>query len=397
MVRSVVPAVVLVAVLLATGCAGPSDARAGASPRPAAPSAPAGTSAPIQVSTSHCGEGWIRPRAGDQTLSLSNTGNVPAEAYIVGVPDGAVHAELEELAPGVTRTLRVSLGAGTYAVRCLADGSDPVDGPRVRITGTATGAGPAVVPVTDNDLYAPAKKYAAYVTRGLKTLAKRTATLRDAVDRGDLAAARAAWLPAHLAYERLGAAYGTFGDLGDAIDGRPAGLPGGVRDKDFTGFHRLEHGLWHGESATSLRGPADRLDRDVRALRRDFPDERLDPADLPLRAHEIMEDALEFELTGRADEGSGTTLATVSANLEGTREAVDVLRPLLRSRYPDLPEADRLLARVRDQVEAQRHGDRWTSVADLDRRAREALNGSVGELLERLAPIAVVGFPRRTS
>ena len=31
---------------------------------------------------------------------------------------------------------------------------------------------------------------------------------------------------AHLDYQRLGAAYDAFGDLGDAIDGLPAGIPG---------------------------------------------------------------------------------------------------------------------------------------------------------------------------
>ncbi len=104
--------------------------------------------------------------------------------------------------------------------------------------------------------------------------------MRDAVRSGDLDVARAAWLPAHLAYERLGAAYGTFGDFADKIDGRPAGLPKGVHDADFTGFHRVEYGLWHGESAASLRAPADRLASDVRALRDDFPRQQTDPNDL---------------------------------------------------------------------------------------------------------------------
>ena len=44
------------------------------------------------------------------------------------------------------------------------------------------------------------------------------ADLKNAIDRGDLAAARSAWLPAHLQYERLGAAYDAFG-LGTAPDG----------------------------------------------------------------------------------------------------------------------------------------------------------------------------------
>jgi hypothetical protein len=45
---------------------------------------------------------------------------------------------------------------------------------------------------------------------------------------GNLGTARSAWLPAHLTYERLGAAYDSFGSFDDAIDGRPDGFAGGV-------------------------------------------------------------------------------------------------------------------------------------------------------------------------
>jgi iron uptake system component EfeO len=376
-----------VALLLAAGCSEPRSPID--PPRPSA-------DPPIQVSTSHCGQGWTRPHAGEQTLLLSNTGDLAAGAYVIDVPAGAIHAELEGLAPGVTRPLRVTLGPGTYAIRCLVDGSDPIVGPPARVTGDIPG-GPAVMPVTYNDLYAPAQAYQKYVAGGVKALTAKTKVLAKAIDRGDLRAAKAAWLPAHLAYERLGAAYGTFGDFDGRIDGLPAGLPEGVRDPGFTGFHRVEYGLWHGESAASLRPSADRLDKDVKALNADLPRERLDPSDLPLRAHEILEDTLEFQLTGRADQGSGTTLATAAANLAGTRETIDVLRGLLRPRYARLAEVDSLLDRVRVLLDARGHGDRWTPVASLDPRARESINGAVGELLERLASIATICFPRRTS
>jgi high-affinity iron transporter len=48
-------------------------------------------------------------------------------------------------------------------------------------------------------------------------------------------------------WERGGASYNSFGDAGVAVDGLPGGLPGGAGDKNFTGLHRLEYGLWHGQ------------------------------------------------------------------------------------------------------------------------------------------------------
>ena len=58
----------------------------------------------------------------------------------------------------------------------------------------------------------------AYVEHGLATVASQTAVLATDIDAGDLAAARGAWLTAHLSYERLGSAYGMFGGYDDAID-----------------------------------------------------------------------------------------------------------------------------------------------------------------------------------
>ncbi|MEV1168868.1 EfeM/EfeO family lipoprotein [Nonomuraea sp. NPDC049784] len=392
-------AVILASLLLVTGVTGCSATHAhehAPPPTPAKPSSPAASADPVvQISASHCGEGWTNPHAGQQTLMLSNTGDAPSEADLIQVPGGAVYAEVEGLAPGVTRPMQVSLAQGTYAIRCEIDERDPIVGPSVKVTGPGEG-GPATTPVSYSDLLAPAKAYTQYVAGGLKTLRAKTKALKGAVDRGDLAAARKAWLPAHLAYESLGSAYGTFGDFDATINGRPAGLPGGVHDKNFTGLHRVEYGLWHRESAKTLRPVADRLYKDVEALCDDFPDERLEPADLPLRAHEILESTLQFELSGRADEGSGTTLATAAANVKGTRATIGVLRPLLDGRYPGLKQVDEQLDRVEALLTAQKHGDTWTPVDRLDPRIRESINGAVGGLLEGLAPIATILFPRRT-
>lgn len=358
-----------------------------ARPAPRAPS----TAAAIEAGASGCGTGRLSLRPGRQALLLRNDGGTATNVTLIDPVTGAVYAEMEGMGPGTARLLRIMLGPGSYAFRCAQDGpGDPVTGPVTRITGSAGGT-PGIVPVTENDLYGPARAYQSYVADGLDRLVARTEALRSAVDDGDLGAARAAWTPAHVAYERLGAAYGTFGDFDGRINGRPEGLPAGVRDAGFTGFHRVEYGLWHGRSASSLAAVTDRLARDVRALRSAFPDQRIPPADLPLRAHEILENTLQFQLTGEADQGSGTTLHTAAANLEGTRELVDLLRPLLRPRYPGLAGVDAWMDRMAALLKGR------SSVDRLSRSDRERLNGTAGELLERLAPIATICTPRRRS
>jgi iron uptake system component EfeO len=360
------------------------------------------TAAPntITVSRSACGQGWTAPAGGAQTLTFTNADSDNAEVDVVGVGganNGKVYGELEGLGADTSAPMRVTLGPGTYAVRCLIEDTDPITGPSVHVGGTATG-NTAAVPVTNNDLLGPLKAYQAYLTTGIATLVGQTDTLDAAVKSGNLNLARTDWLPAHLTYETLGAAYDAFGDYDGEINGSTAGLPGGVDDPRFTGFHRVEYGLWHGASAASLATVTDQLDGFVHGLRTALPTIEPQALDLGLRAHEIMENALQFELTAKTDEGSGTNLATADANLTGDREVISVLRPLLATRYPQLSDVDTWSARFQALVEAQRAPDgTWTPISQLAQATREKLNGTLGQLVELLAPVAAIAEPRRVS
>ncbi|MEU1306205.1 iron uptake transporter permease EfeU [Streptomyces shenzhenensis] len=340
----------------------------------------------VAVSETDCGQGFAAPERGRQTFRMHNTGGKTSEVYLIDPATGAVYGEIEGLAPGTTRELVATVAGGTYAWRCVPTGGRAVTSQSVTVSGG--GAARAVVPVSERDLAAPLKAYRAYVDRGLAVLVTQTRTLSDDIAGGRLGRARTDWLTAHRTYSSLGAAYGTFADFAQRIDGRPDGLPDGVRDTDFTGFHRVEYGLWHGQSADRLRAPARQLADTVAALRTAFPGQDFDPGDLPLRAHEILENTLQFELTGDTDEGSGTNLATADADLRGTRELLTVLRPLLTGRAPKLlPTVDADLARLQQLLDAAHHGTRWTPVDRLDPTERARIDGATGQLLEDLAPI----------
>lgn len=348
--------------------------------RPWAGSADAASGPPqITVSRSQCGQGWTDAKTGRQTLIVHNTGDAAAEVDLVEVSSNKVYGEVEGLGPNTSAPMDVQLGAGRYAIRCLIEDTDAITGPSVTLAGDAKG-GPAAVAVTKNDMLPLVKQYEAGVAGGVADLAAKTDKLRGDVDAGNLAAARADWLPAHLAYNSLGAAYDAFGDFADKIDGS-------------AGFHPLERGLWHNASAAALKPIADQLAADVHRLQADLPNEQVDPNDLGLRAHEIMENALQFELTGENDQGSGTSLNTALANLDGTARVLAILDPVLKPRDPDLPQVRTWEDRVRALLTAHRN----TPVDQLDQTTREQLNGAVGELLEKLAPVAALCEVRRSS
>jgi iron uptake system component EfeO len=349
------------------------------------------------VSRSSCGTGWTDPNPGPQTFRLRNDGSVTAEVDLIDPATGVIYGEVEGLGVGTTRPLQVTLGNGEYAFRCLPEDTGAIVGPKSTVTGGAERS-PGVAPVTRNDLLGPLKTYQQHVTEGLVDLVTNTAKLKDTVRSGNRQTSQTAWLTAHLSYERLGAAYDAFGDLDGSINGTTDGLPGGTADEGFTGFHRLEYGLWHNEDMSALGAVADQLDANAHQLQQSFGDSQVDGNDLGLRSHEIMENTLQFELTARTDFGSGTNLATARANIDGTRAVLEVLRPLLQPRYPALSTVDKWLDRTQADLDGTHKPDgTWTPVAQLDAKQRQKINGDVSELTEQLAPIAAIAEPRRVS
>jgi high-affinity iron transporter len=353
----------------------------------------------IVVSETGCAPGFVAPRAGRAVLTVANTSERTTYSVdLVGADQVSVFGEIETLAPGTHATMDTVLAPGRYALECESFEGGSLYSPVVQVQGPAVSGTHAFTPVSSDQLHLATLAYRARVIPVLERLQRDTDALTDAVDAGRLGPARTLWLPAHLDYERLGAVYGTFGELDAKIDGRPSGPRGGVSDPRFQGFLRLEYGLWHGGTSTELRPVADALGRAVHTLVLQFPRLPTDNRDLALRAHEILENSLQFELTGRIDEGSHSTLATVWANVQGTQLALAALAPLLRVHSPELvSKAATGLERLGTMLRSYTRADgSWRSLESLSAPQREQLNGATSALVEVLSLVPDrLELPRR--
>jgi iron uptake system component EfeO len=362
-----------------------------------AETASTGGTAPVDVSTSDCGSAWRPTAAGDQDLTLHNSDANPGDVQLVGRGRhaGLVYADIEPFGPGTTIKVNVSLAAGEYALACLMEDKAPTVGPTRTVSGSGGGT-PGVRILTQSQLVPSAKAYQRWVRLHLPPLQRDTARLRDLADAGDREGARRAWLTAHLDYQRLGAAYDAFGDLGDAIDGLPAGIRGGTSSPHWTGFHRVERDLWRSAAPARLRQDADALAHAVDRLPAELGTTRLDPLTLTLRAHEIAENALQFQLTGEDDFGSHTDLDSVRAELVGTGVVLHALaRPIDRR----VAHARLIRSTLRHTLAAFTRATRHEAhvpVARLPREERERLDASLSLLTARLAPVPAALEPRLT-
>ncbi len=346
--------------------------------------------AAVLVSTTKCAPGWSAPRSGLTVFTVKNTSRSTIyEIDLVGANQALVYGDIDMLAPGTEDQMDALLPPGDYSFQCESFAGANLTSRVERVSGPPVSGAHPFVPVTSDQIQLATLAYRNSLAVWMGRLAGATDALKAAVDDGDLARARQLWLPAHLDYARLGAAYDTFGNFNDEINGRPLGLVGGVNDPKFQGFLRLEYGLWHGQPDSELVPVATALDTAVHGLQKQFP-QMLTPAnDLSLRAHEILENTLQFELTGETDEGSHTNLATAWANVQGTQLALAAIAPLLQPGEPGLVASLRQgLQEMAGAFKGFEHPDgTWTPLQSLSTAQREGLDGELGGLLERLSVV----------
>jgi high-affinity iron transporter len=350
----------------------------------------------VTVTKTTCAQDWTSARPGAQSFTVTNQSDQAGEITLLN-SSGAIAGELETLGPGTSAQLTATLSAGSYTFRCLLGRQAALTSAPVQVTGATGGrtssgqAGPvAVRPVTVADLTPPNQRYQAYAATQLAALARQVSVLGDDLKRRDIPAAKRDWLTAQEDWERVGASYDSFGDLGQAVDGLPEAYPGGVNDPAFTGLHRLEYGLWHGQGAAQLQPVTATLARSVAAVRKNLSSDDLagDPANLPLRVHEILEDALRDHLSGLDDQGAGAAYALTAADVQVTRVLLGYAAPLLNARQPGLvTTADSQLDALRKALDAARPGGQWMRPPAAPRTVRQNVNASIGAVLETLSGV----------
>ncbi len=252
--------------------------------------------------------------------------------------------------------------------------------------GTTPTLPPEHIVVSAASFAKPVAQYIAYSRAQLTALAGPLATLKSVLATGDRAGSERAWATAWADYLHLGAVYleGPVSDLNDAIDGVPGGLPGGTSNPGFTGFHRIEWGLWTGQSPQSLAAVVTTLEDNVDALRTALAKTTIIPLDYATRAHEILEDAVRDLLSGSDVPWSQEGVLGTASGIVATKEVLATLQPLISTSVQETE-----LGHVQDVLNAlaAAHGGTLPTNRQLTQSQAEQLDAAVGEALEALAQI----------
>jgi iron uptake system component EfeO len=315
-----------------------------------------GSSIAVTSTDDACQVAVNQATSGTVAFDVTNRGSKVTEFYLMAEDGLRIIGEVENIAPGASRTLTTTVQPGIYQTLCkpgmvgLGVGRTPftVTGERVAISGQDAEVKQGAV-----DLYA------AFVKEQVAQLVPATQGFVDLYVAGDDEAAKDQFPDIRTHYERIEPVAEALGDLDPRIDYRE--IDAKAEGLDWTGFHRIEKDLWEpAKGALNSDGETDawqdwqpstpaqraelgqRLVADVTELY-DFVhseefttylnDQGIDW--LSNGAMALLDEVAAGKITGEEDWWSGTDLWDFAANVEGSKMAFTLVRDFAAGKGDD--------------------------------------------------------------
>jgi iron uptake system component EfeO len=295
-------------------------------------------------------------------------------------------AEKENLPPGFSGSFSIELGPGTYTLYCPGAATERTE---FVVTGDELEAAPTD---TGAILRQGAEGYLGYVRTQVEELTGAVAVLDEAVQAGDLEAAKLAYVQARPFYERIEPVAESFvlddRNLDAAIDLRADD----VEPTELEGFHRIEYGLWVDESTDGLADVSAQLATDVGLLGELVGElESLQPYDLANGAVGLLDEAASGKITGEEERYSHIDLLDMAANVEGSQQAFAYLEEGLAQIDPDLVATikERFVA-LQDAVDALADPEQPSGFILYDDVTEEQITGLSNALQSVAEPLSHV-------
>ncbi|MEV6589388.1 iron uptake system protein EfeO [Streptomyces acidicola] len=325
--------------------------------------------------------------AGHVELAIENKGSKVTEVYIL-FPDDRVVAERENIGPGTKQKVTAEVKAGAYRIACKPG----MKGDGIRQDVTATGTGKAVE--RDPRLDKAVAAYREYAQEQADATIPEVEKFAKAVKDGDIEAAKKAYAPSRIGWERTEPVAESFGDIDPKVDVREDGLEDGQDpEKDWTGWHRLERSLWKDGKLTDHDSAlADQLVKDLQDWQSRVGRAEITPTSMANGAKELLDEVATGKVTGEEERYSHTDLVDFKGNVEGAEESYELLKPVAAENDPALSkELDKQFAALNtllDKYREDKNGYDFVSYDTVGKDERKELSDAVNALAEPLSRLA---------
>ncbi|MEU4032908.1 iron uptake system protein EfeO [Streptomyces collinus] len=321
--------------------------------------------------------------AGQVTLKIENKGSKATEVEIL-FPDDRIVSEKENIGPGTKYTLTAEVKAGSYEIACRPG----MKGHGVRQKLTVTGGGKTAE--RDPRLDKAVADYRQYAQDQADQTLPLVGTFVKAVKDGDLEAARKAYAPSRLGWERTEPVAESFGDIDPKVDVRKDGLEDGQK---WTGWHRLEKALWADKKiGAEEKTLADQLVTDLKDWQQRVGKAEITPSSMANGAKELLDEVATGKVTGEEERYSHTDLVDFKGNVEGAQKAYELLKPVASKNDPALAkELDKQFAALDtllDKYRSDKNSYDFVSYDKLTGDQTKELSDAVNALAEPLSKLA---------
>jgi iron uptake system component EfeO len=309
-----VPALIATAALVSACGGGSSTAK----------SASAQSTVNIALTPAGCAPKPATVQAGQVDVNVGNKdAGAVSEAELRTSDLSHILGEQENLTPGLSGGFSLTLQPGRYVFNCPGASqmhwTFTVKG---KTTGQAWNKNPALVNAVG--------QYTKYVDRNVAELVNSTKQMCTAIGTGNLSAAKVAYPPARVYYERIEPVAEIWGALDTEIDGRWDN-PVTVKSQ-FMGFHRIEQILWENNTLAGTAQLCAGLVQHENQLETLVQAATYNPLEMASGAADLINEAGTAKVTGEEERYSNTDLVVLQANVDGAQEVVDLLRPYLKTK-----------------------------------------------------------------
>jgi FTR1 family protein len=333
----------------------------------------------VKLTDAGCEPASLKLDAGPTEFKVTNGGTGRVSEFEV-LSGARILGEKENLVPGLSGSFTINLKPGEYSMAC--------PGGKTAATGVLNVGGTAVAANGANAalLASATQSYRSYVESKSVILVDRTQKFVAAIKSGDVDGAKAQFAGARAPYETIEPVAESFGNLDPEIDARVNDVEKGT---PWTGFHKIEQGLWVKGNTKGLEPIADKLLADVKRLQTKTKGLTYQPEELANGANGLLDEVSASKITGEEDRYSHTDLSDFEANVEGSETAFGLLAPALRKTDPKLAST---IATRFDAVNAElatlKQGDAFPSYDTIDKAQRRKLSQLVNALAEPLSQVA---------
>ncbi|GAB3145542.1 peptidase M75 family protein [Microbacterium neimengense] len=367
----------------------------------------------VTASDSACDLPTATATSGTLAFDVTNTGSEVSEFYLLAEDGLRIVGEVENIAPGASRTLTVVAQPGNYFTLCkpgmVGDGVG-------RAGFTVTGDTVAASGDDAEQKQQAVSLYAAFVKDQVEQLVPAVAAFTAAYASGDDETARTSFPQVRSFYERIEPVAESLGDLDPKIDYREVDAV--AEGLDWTGFHRIEKDLWvPAQDALNADGAtpawqdwtpstpeqraehAAQLVADVAQLN-DYvhSDEFVSALDaqgiagISNGAIALLDEVANGKISGEEDWWSGTDLYDFAANVEGSKMAYSLVRDFAESKGADgqklVTAIDKGYADLEAQLATYGSADTsfvaYSTLTEADKRTLTDLINALAEPLSRL-------------